>query len=62
MTELEQKEVRRLRRADPRLAAAIDKRYEHWPESMRSAMLLAIAQAERTIERHHFKETLDAQQ
>ena len=58
MNEEELKEIRRIRKADPRLAAAVAHRYMHWPSTMRDAMLLAIAQAERAIERHHFKETL----
>jgi len=62
MTDDELKEVRRIRKADPRLAAAVAHRYMHWPSTMRDAMLLAIAQAERAIERHHFKESQGAQQ
>ena len=62
MTEAELKEIRRIRKADPRLAAAVAHRYMHWPSTMRDAMLLAIAQAERAIERHHFKESQSASQ
>lgn len=57
LSDTDMKEVRRMRRADPRLASAIDKRFEHWPDTMRAAMLLAIVQAERAIEQHHYAES-----
>ena len=62
MPETDQKEVRRIIKADPRLAAAVRSRYQHWPSRMRDEMLLAIAQAERAIEAKHFsKETSNAE-
>lgn len=63
MSENEQSEVRRIIKADPRLASAINKRYAAWPSSMRSEMFLAIARAEKAIEAKHFlvKELQDGQ-
>jgi len=60
--ENDQKEILRLRRADPRLAAAVRSRYQHWPSAMRDEMLLAIARAEKAIEAKHFNvEVQDAE-
>lgn len=60
MSETDEKEIRRLRRADPRLAAAVDKRYAHWSSGRRALMLLAIAKKERELE-EGFKGVEDAE-